>query len=256
MRFISWNCRGAFRRKFTALDKLVADLLIIQECENPAIAAPAYRDYQKWAGREGAEYLWRGDSPHKGLGVFSRTRLPLRAQAWQKEISLPIGQSGAALSYSSAELKLFLPFAFGDYQILAVWTKKGSGAFAYIGQLWQYIQLHRQDFATASSLIIGDFNSNAIWDKKHGRYSHSAVVAELASLGLESIYHRQYYEQHGQETQPSFFQTRGGSERGYHIDYAFASRDLISKAALQFGPATEWRSLSDHLPLILAIKDK
>jgi hypothetical protein len=30
---VSWNCAGAFRKKFIALENLVPDVCVIQECE-------------------------------------------------------------------------------------------------------------------------------------------------------------------------------------------------------------------------------
>ena len=36
MKIITWNCNGAFRKKFESLVDEDADILVIQECENPA----------------------------------------------------------------------------------------------------------------------------------------------------------------------------------------------------------------------------
>lgn len=35
MKIISWNCRGKFREKYAVLEKMDADIYVIQECENP-----------------------------------------------------------------------------------------------------------------------------------------------------------------------------------------------------------------------------
>jgi hypothetical protein len=41
-------------------------------------------------------------------------------------------------------------------------------------------------------LLIGDFNSNAIWDDKHRRaVSHSDIVTWLAERDIVSLYHEQ-----------------------------------------------------------------
>lgn len=57
---------GALRRKWSALEAFDADLLIIQECEDPALAKDAA--YLEWAGH----YLWTGPTKNKGIGVFAR----------------------------------------------------------------------------------------------------------------------------------------------------------------------------------------
>jgi hypothetical protein len=37
LRIVSWNCAGGLRKKWHALAEFNADLLVIQECENPAL---------------------------------------------------------------------------------------------------------------------------------------------------------------------------------------------------------------------------
>ena len=90
MRIVTWNCNGAFRKKYTILDDFNADILVIQECEDPAYSTQKYRG---WAG----EYLWVGKSKNKGVGVFSRS-----------------GQKLTALDWSANGLELFLPCRIGD----------------------------------------------------------------------------------------------------------------------------------------------
>jgi hypothetical protein len=54
VRVVTWNCAGAFRRKWLLLAELRADLAVIQECEDPAMA-------QDEASREWATgHTWAG----------------------------------------------------------------------------------------------------------------------------------------------------------------------------------------------------
>lgn len=34
MKIVSWNCNGKFREKFSVLQKLDADIYVVQECGN------------------------------------------------------------------------------------------------------------------------------------------------------------------------------------------------------------------------------
>lgn len=65
MKIVTWNCDGALRNKLEEIDSLGADLLLIQECEDPKNNTKHYR---QWAG----DYLWVGTSKNKGLGVFPK----------------------------------------------------------------------------------------------------------------------------------------------------------------------------------------
>jgi exonuclease III len=251
MKILTWNCNGALRNKTAAIDRLGADVLIIQECKNPAEST---KDYQTWAG---ADYLWVGESRHKGLGVFPKNGHTVRGLNWQGNFRIPgVPSKSPALNWSTNDLKLFMPFVVnGEISILGVWTKadKSNEIFGYVGQLWKYLQIHRRDLSSGKTLVVGDFNSNAIWDKPERWWNHSDVTKELKDIDLESIYHIQFNEAYGKESKPTFFLHRH-KNRPYHIDYAFASSDLQSKCKLEIGSYDEWISFSDHMPLCLAIK--
>ena len=230
MRIVSWNCNGAFRKKLHLLEELNADVLVIQECENPAHSQDVR--YKQWA----TNYLWTGDNKNKGLGVFAKPDVRLEP-----------------LNLDSGRLQLFLPLTVDEITLLAVWTKEASSpTFKYIGQLYKWLQSYKAHLATPKAIVIGDLNSNACWDVWDRWWNHSDVVKELECLGLHSLYHVQTGEAQGAETQPTFFLHRK-REKPYHIDYAFLSEMLKIGAHLSLGAAEHWLEHSDHLPLIVDI---
>lgn len=199
LKIVTWNCNGAFRKKFAALAKFNADILVIQECEDPAQTQDvAYRDFAQ-------NYLWLGPTKNKGLGVFARKGIQLSKVGLELE-----------------PLELFLPVLVnGQWPLLACWTRQAnSPTFRYIGQLWKLLQKERSFLASDTAMLIGDLNSNARWDEWDRWWNHSDVVRELEALGLSSAYHRHFSELQGEESKPTLFLQRK-IEKPYHIDYGF-----------------------------------
>jgi endonuclease/exonuclease/phosphatase family metal-dependent hydrolase len=229
MRIVTWNCAGALRRKTAAIDALGADILVVQECENPAASDSAYAD---WAGN----YVWTGAIKHKGVGVFARNGIAIETLGWD----------GDGLAH-------FLPVRIGGrLDLLAVWTQPVvPSTYSYIGQFWQYLQRHRAALGS-DSLICGDFNSNAIWDRKTRHWNHSDCVRELGQIGLVSLYHVASGEPQGAESQPTFFLHRNPA-KPFHLDYLFAHASQVPPgwSGLEVGDPKDWLTLSDHMPVIV-----
>jgi len=232
MRLVTWNCNGAFRNKLEAIDQLDADVLVIQECEDPAQSTEAYK---AWAG----DFVWRGYGKNKGLGIFSRRGLTLERLAWPDD-----------------GVELFLPVRIGGkLTVLGVWTQESHDrADSYLGQFAQYFERQRASLGS-DALLCGDFNSSVIWDKPKDRWRHAAVVETMAEQGYVSLYHHATGEAQGQETQPTFFLYRK-PERPYHIDYVFVPAALSGSATITVGAPADWIVLSDHLPLVVDLKFK
>ena len=243
MKIVTWNCNGALRKKFAKLDELEADILIIQECENPSESTEIY---QNWAGN----YLWVGENKNKGIGVFPKNGHAVEQLNWNDEFKiLGIKSKSSSLSWKTGSLRLFLPFTIDQtINVLGVWTKgKESEIFGYMGQFWKYLQIHKKDLSKEKQIILGDFNSNKIWDKPDRWWSHSDVVDELNEIGLNSLYHHYFREEQGLETNPTFFLQRNES-KPYHIDYAFVSNEFLD-SKIKIGQKEMWLALSDHLPI-------
>ncbi len=124
MRILSWNCNGGFRNKLHLVADLNADVLVIQECEDPINGPPIYYE---WAD----QYVWAGRNKAKGLGIFAKNGLTLLPLEWE--------DAGTAL---------FLPVEVSvGMQIVGVWTQaSASSRDSYIGQFWHYFQLNRSQF--------------------------------------------------------------------------------------------------------------
>ncbi len=228
---MTWNCNGALRKKFENLSDLNADVCIIQECENPA--ETKHKDFNDWA----KNYLWIGDTKNKGIGIFANRTVELQKLNWSD-------------NFKDHKVKHFLPCSInGEFDLLAVWTHaNNSPTFGYIGQLWKYLQINKTNLNKA--LIVGDLNSNAVWDKWDRWWNHSDVVNELKEIGIESLYHKFKNEEQGKESQPTFFLHRN-LEKPYHIDYIFGSAEFSNGLkSVEIGEAKEWLKLSDHLPMI------
>ena len=248
MRIASWNCNGGLRNKLVAADHLDADILIVQECENPEKST---QSYQKWAG----SYLWIGDNKNKGIGVFCKPEHKIELLDWDSTYRISgIQSSSPSLSWHTNDLKLFLPFKVNnEINILAAWTKGGNNqAFGYIGQLWKYLQANRDKLTQPKTMIIGDLNSNAIWDKADRWWNHSDVMNELNTYKIYSCYHRQTNEPQGKETQATFYLHRKAN-KAYHIDYALCSSDLLKQYTMTIGKHNYWIDYSDHMPITLDV---
>jgi len=230
MKIVTWNCNGALRKKYLALEKFDADILVVQECEDPAQSSKAYA---KWAG----DYLWTGENKNKGIGVFSKRGLTLEILDWPDD-----------------SLRQFLPCRVNDsVNLLAVWTMQAnSPTFQYIGQFWKYLQLNRDRLSDPNTVICGDFNSNVCWDKKNRHWNHCDVVRELEELDIHSMYHGLSGEPQGEETKPTLFMQRK-LERPYHIDYAFVSKPLMKNGSIEVGHPEQWLEVSDHMPIVFSL---
>ncbi|SMC87060.1 endonuclease/exonuclease/phosphatase family protein [Cellulophaga tyrosinoxydans] len=230
MKILTWNCNGALRNKLDDIIALNADINVIQECENPAkIKQSAYTE---WA----ENYLWIGDSKNKGIGIFAKKNINLKQLEWSD-------------NYKDHKVKHFLACRINDdFDIIAVWNhSNNSPTFAYIGQFWKYLQINKSNLKKC--IILGDFNSNAIWDKWDRWWNHSDVVGELKHIGIESLYHKFFNEIQGNERLPTFFLHRK-LEKPYHIDYVFGSAEFTTTLKyLEIGKIDSWLTKSDHLPI-------
>ncbi|WP_037546685.1 endonuclease/exonuclease/phosphatase family protein [Spirochaeta lutea] len=229
MKILTWNCNGAFRKKIRNIDVSKIDILIIQECENPDMVKFEDDFYNAFEHR-----LWVGDTKNKGLGVYSRNRI--------KKIDIDNKHHGR-------KLKHFIAFAdHNEQKYLAAWTHKNDcAAFQYIGQL--YLLMEKNQEFIKNSIILGDLNSNTIWDEWDRWWNHSDIVKILTVYGIKSVYHVMNNEEQGKESQPTFFH-RKDLLKSYHIDYIFSPQKLIENTRdFKIIKEDNLTEMSDHLAL-------
>ena len=230
MRTITWNCNGAFRKKFHNLEQFQADILVIQECEDPDRSTD--KNYKAWA----SNFIWSGENKNKGLGIFCSNNIILSNNNWP---------TNDTKHFISAKVN-------NDFNIIAVWNHyANSPNFRYIGQFWKYLQLNKP--LMKKVIIAGDFNSNKIWDEWDRWWNHSDVVRELHEINIRSLYHEHFKEVQGEEKTPTFYLQKN-IQKPYHIDYAFADKISFPKIRkFEIGQKEDWLALSDHLPIIFEL---
>ena len=251
MKIVTWNCNGALRRKLDCLDKLDADLYVIQECENPNEST---KQFKEWA----SSYLWAGSNKNKGIGVFSKKGVLIERLNWHRKFKLSGAPTGSkSATWHTEDLKEFLSFRVNDnFNAVATWTKQSrGGTFGYAGQLWKYLQSHGKDIKAGECILLGDLNSNIRWDRPDRWWNHSDNVQILDSLGLQSIYHRQMGVEQGAEIDPTFYLYRH-RDKAYHIDYVFASASLLEKCTIYCHDPDYWLQFSDHIPLEVKLSEE
>ena len=238
MKIISWNCQGAFRKKGSEILKLQPDILIVQECEY--IRNEDLHKHEISA----TSYLWYSNQNHKkGIAIFSFCEYNIEL-----------------IDDFNPKFRYILPFKISSkknsFHIFAVWAMNDKLDYKsrYIGQVWNAIN-HYKDLLNDSTIIIGDFNRNKIWDQKSRVGNHSDFVNFLKEYQIESIYHLYFKVDHGSENHPTFFLQRN-FEKSYHIDYCFCSLNFFLKIDdIIVGKFEEWISYSDHVPLIINFKE-
>jgi exodeoxyribonuclease-3 len=233
MRIITWNCNMAFRKKAAAILTYHPDILIVPECEHPDrlrfgtdIPGPG-------------DTIWFGTNKNKGLGIFSYSDFKFRL-----------------LDTHNPKLQMFIPIAVTsenfEFTLYAIWANNPNDPDGqYITQVWKAIHYYDKSITDKKTILIGDFNSNTIWDRPRREGNHSTVVEHLKKKGIHSVYHKYFKQMQGKEQHPTLYMYRH-KDKPYHIDYCFASKDITSKLqSVEIGEYDFWKEYSDHVPVIV-----
>lgn len=232
MKIITWNCNMAFRKKAEHILTKLPDILIVQECEHPdklnfKIGVPRPNDL-----------FWFGKNLNKGLGVFSYSDYNIEL-----------------LSVHNPEFEYVLPLSVRndkiEFIVFAIWAQKPKNHDCYSEQVWNAMHYYSDLLNKKNVIIAGDFNSSSIWDRPNRIYNHSNLVSFLKNRNIHSTYHIFLNQEQGKEKNPTLFMHRK-INRPYHIDFCFASKNLIDRIInVEVGEYEKWTKLSDHKPLIV-----
>lgn len=226
MKIISWNCKKHYSSKARLLMTQKPDIVIVLECEKAELL-----NFETDSVKPNEDFIFYADPDNdRGVGVFSYSNFKIEL--------LPI---------HNTSIKYVLPISVTNNEfsfiLIAVWTHE-----PYTKQIWDGIKYY-EDLLGGQIIIAGDFNSNSIWDKTNKRNSHTDLVKHLESKNIFSAYHHFSKEIQGKETTPTFHWYHH-EDKPFHIDFCFASADLISKLTdFQVGHFKDWAKHSDHMPL-------
>jgi exonuclease III len=230
MRIITWNCKGAFARKHDAISELRPDVLILPECERlsgipQALGSAPVRSFQ-----------WFGDNPNKGLAVLSYGDYAVEPHPdydLRHRWVVPLRVSGPA-----------------SFLLFAVWTVPHTDSRSYVLPLFEAFEHYRPLTEASEAVWAGDFNASFVFDRPSRRYKFRDFVDLLSGYGFRSLYHEQRGCPHGDEPEETFYLYHH-ADRGYHIDYIFASNGFRpSTFSVAVGTHATWARQSDHMPLI------
>jgi exodeoxyribonuclease III len=233
MKIITWNCNMAFRKKADFILAHQPDILIVPECEHP--------DKLKFNANTPTptDMLWFGTNQNKGLGIFSYSSFRFKL-----------------LRNHNPALKMIIPIAVTggqfNFTLYAIWANNpGDPDGQYVEQVWKAIHQYDKKLKNKQTLLIGDFNSNTIWDRKYRAGNHTNVVKRLAEKGIFSCYHLHHKQEQGKEEHPTFYLYKH-KDKPYHIDYCFASTDMTDKIqSVEIGDYDLWKPFSDHVPVMV-----
>lgn len=223
----------AFRKKANIILTHDPDILVVPECEHP--------DKLKFRTDtpKPKDIIWFGTNQNKGLGIFSYSDYRFKL-----------------LDTHNPKLQMFIPIAvtnvYFDFTLYAVWANNPNDPDGqYITQVWKAIHHYDKSLTNRKTILIGDFNSNTIWDRPRREGNHTAVVEHLEKKGIYSVYHRYFKQVQGKEEHPTLYMYRH-KDKPYHIDYCFASEDITNKLkSVEIGDYDSWKQYSDHVPVIV-----
>ena len=223
-----------FRDKAEFILQQNPDILIVQECE-----AFEKINFSRFPTLPTSMHWTQYGNGHKGLAIFSFGKFSFTVhENYRSDFSVivPVKVTDGNTSFS----------------LFGVWTvNTGKPGGHYIHQIWNAVEFYQSEIGSEKTLLIGDFNSNVVFDKKNSAVSHQNLVRNLSEKGLKSVYHTAHNQVQGEEAEPTFYLYRH-ADKAFHIDHCFASEDFLNRlSTFEIGKYEDWKAYSDHSPLML-----
>jgi len=223
IRLVTWNCcRGTFDSKWQRLLGLQPDLAVLQECATPTATA--------------SSTAWFGSNPKQGIAVVAQPPFHVSAEPARE----------GSRSMFAARVKGPVSFT-----VVAVWAQLEP---TYSEALRRGLTVYRDVLLAGPSILIGDLNSSAAWDDRHGRNDHRELdVALHEEFGLVSAYHMATGEPAGLESRPTHF-WRWHEAGPFHLDYCYLpERWCAGLKSVTVGTFEAWAGASDHRPVVVDV---
>ena len=222
----------AFRKKAEIILSHKPDILIVPECEHPD------RLIFTTGTQKPNDSLWFGQNLNKGLGIFSYSDFRFKV-----------------LDVHNENFKMIVPIVVSKgrsrFNLFAIWANNPKDPDGhYITQTWKAIHHYKSIISNKRTILIGDFNSNTIWDRPRREGNHSTLVERLRAKDIHSVYHKHFNQVQGKEQHPTLYLYKH-KDKPYHLDYCFASGDMLKHLKeVEVGEYEFWMKYSDHVPVI------
>jgi endonuclease/exonuclease/phosphatase family metal-dependent hydrolase len=261
MRIVSWNCHYGFDgKKPEAIKEYEADILVIPECRKIDMEGSGYDEkHSDWYGdhKEATDTLGNiNKEKDLGIGVF-----------WKDGITMEQLEEWKADLRHNSDFRYLVPYSvksvdgkFEPFTLIAVWTKnviktEKNDCLDYVQKAHAAVDKYKTlGLMDGRTVLIGDFNSNVIWDKNYKEEkNHSALVKKLKEKGIIDC-----SGINGENKQSTFYYYTKTGENQVIDDYCFASVNIVAKLSVpgpdewtQENGVKHWRGLSDHCPIIV-----
>jgi len=258
MRIVSWNCHYGFdKKKPETIKEYNADILVIPECREIDMRGSGYDEkYHDWYGDHKEATDTSGNINKEkdlGIGIF-----------WKDGIRIFLKQEWKNDLRHNSDFRYLVPYKvegnFETFTIIAVWTKNRtdvSDPLDYVQKAHAAVDYYKSiGLLDGRVILIGDFNSNAIWDNRYREEcNHSKLVKKLEQLGIKDCSSSLTKDEFS-----TYYYYYKKKECRVVIDYCFASDELIKSATFippnpnyweEENGIKRWRGLSDHCPIIV-----